>query len=466
MRKILITLFFTAILKWGVNSQISVDTYLWQYPLQRDLVIDETLILQIREEIQKVIDLGSLALRPINCRYSDVMYDHYALYKEPGRILQTVALAYPYLLPSQQDSIRNMVMTLFQNTNHRPWATVPIAENDGIVREFFTSDDVWGLNSNFGQYRPTIQSVYSIWLYLYRTGDTLTVQPYYSNIKNFYNNKVAGGVDPGNLYGSMSAHIGMARLAHIFGDTAQVVIARNNLQNYLNNSTNINVVDQRASNGLNGWQAPYAREYDARTDNWIYRGFIFLNLSPEIGRYLQDEVYQGVLERHNYGLQRYPFWYLRQAQYFTRWTGDEGVGIPSEIMGMIMPIERWVLNTDFETLAGYMISAPLGIGDCYWIESAILALESNATDQWVDVRNTPFELDILTGLIIWTGSFSTDWANPNNWDIGRIPTANDNVIIPQTNNSPIIEANVIGYAKNISIQTGATLIVRGTLYTD
>lgn len=466
MRKIIITLFFTAILRSGLYSQINVDTYLWQYPLQRDLIIDETLILQIREEIQKVIDLGSLALRPINCRYSDVMYEHYALYKEPGRILQTVALAYPYLLPSQQDSIRNMVMALFQNTNHRPWATDPIAENDGIVREFFTSDDVWGLNSNFGQYRPTIQSVYNIWLYLYRTGDTLAVQPYYNNIKNFYNNKVAGGVDPGNLYGSMSAHIGMARLAHIFGDTAQVVIARNNLQNYLNNSIDIDVVDQRAANGLYGWNAPYGREYDPRTDNWIYRGFIFLNLSPEIGRYLKDEVYQDVLERHNYGLQRYPFWYLRQAQYFTRWTGDEGVGIPTEIMGMITPIERWVLNTDFETLAGYMVSAPLGIGDCYWIESAILALESNATDQWVDVRNTPFELDILTGLIIWTGSFSTDWANPNNWDIGRIPTANDNVIIPQTSNDPIIEADVVGYAKDISIQTGATLSVRGTLYTD
>jgi hypothetical protein len=444
-------------------AQVNVERYLWEYPLQNDLILEQEITLQIRDEMQKIIDTGTLIFRPVNCRYSDVMNDHYALYHEPGRLLTTVAMTYPYLSLQQQDSLRNFVRDLFQNSNHRPWSTGQIAGDNGSAREFFTSDEVWGTGSTFGQYRPTIQNVYSIWLYVYRTGDTTAVTPHYNAIKSFYNTKVGSGIDPGNLYGTMSAHIGMARLAEMFDDSPQVTIATNHLTNYLNLGLDINYVDGRASQGLSGWNAPYGREYEARQDNWVYRGYIFLNLSPEMGRFLFDEVQNDVLTRHTSGKNRFPYWWVRQASYFCRWTGDEGVGIPTEMMGMIMPVERWVAQTDFETLAPYMLSAPLGVADCYWIESAVLALESNAVDQWVDVRTTPFETDIQSGLMIWKGMISNDWFLAANWDSGKVPGQNDHVIIEDAPFDPVIESGLQGYARNIEINTGAELIVRGML---
>ena len=130
---------------------------------------------------------------------------------------------------------------------------------------------------------------------------------------------------------------------------------------------------------------------------------------------------------------------------------------------MIMPVERWVAQTDFETLAPYMLSAPLGVADCYWIESAVLALESNAVDQWVDVRTTPFETDIQSGLMIWKGMISNDWFLAANWDSGKVPGQNDHVIIEDAPFDPVIETGLQGYTRNIEINTGAELIVRGML---
>jgi len=463
MRHILsIWMVFTVFAGLNLQAQPDVNKYLWEYPLQNGLVMDEGLTLLIREEMQKIIDAGSLEFRPVNCRYSDVMSDHYALYDEPGRLLQTVALAYPYMATSQQDSLRAFVSRLFLSNTHRPWAVNHVAADDGLIREFYQPEETWGLGSAFGQYRPTIQNVYSIWLYIYRTGDTAAVQPYYNDIRTFYSSKVGAGVDPGSLYGTMSAHIGMARLAGMFQDQAQVTTATANLTNYLNLGLDIAYVDQQAWQGQSGWNAPYAREYEARQDNWVYRGYIFLHLSPEMGRYLDDEVNDDAVERHTWGLERFPYWWLRQAQYFCRWTGDEGVGIPAEMMGMVMPMERYVIGRDFETMSSYLLSAPLGIADCYWIESAVYALESNATDQWADVRTVPFSLDIESDILIWTGGMSSDWFNPANWDVTRVPTQNDHVIIRNAPNMPVIETGMEGFVKNITIAGGAQLAVRGS----
>ncbi|MFZ4520791.1 MAG: T9SS type A sorting domain-containing protein [Bacteroidales bacterium] len=376
-----------------LEAQVDVNKYLWQYPLEQNLFADPEMKMLLQEQMQKIIDTGTLCFRPMTCRYSDQVYENYFLYQEPGRILQTSALAYPHLPAAQQTALRLMVPALLASTVHAPWSPNPQARDAGIRREFYAADDIWGLNSGFGMYRPTIQGVYSLWLYLYRTGDTSAIQPWYEQIRTFYNNKCGAGVDPGNLYGTMSAHIGMARLATIFNDTAQVTVASGRIASNLQNGLDMHYVDSMAFYGKQGWNAPYANEYIQRNDNYLYRGFIFLNLSPEIGRYLQDTLYNQVVQRHNAGIQLFPFWWLSQAPYFVRWTGEEGVGIPTEMSGMIMPVERWVVHRDAATMRSYMQSAPTGVTDCYWIESLVYALESDATDSWVDVRTTPFTTD-------------------------------------------------------------------------
>ena len=137
---------------WSVVifGQPETETYLWEYPLQNNLQVDEDLSEVLQEEIQKIIDSGSLGYRPITCRYSDVMHDHYFLYQEPGRLLHTVALAYPYLTVSQQDAIRTMVAGLLANNVHAPWASAPLSASSGLKREFYSPEEIWGLKPIFG----------------------------------------------------------------------------------------------------------------------------------------------------------------------------------------------------------------------------------------------------------------------------------------------------------------------------
>ena len=72
--------------------------------------------------------------------------------------------------------------------------------------------------------------------------------------------------------------------------------------------------------------------------------------------------------------------------------------------------------------------------------------------------------------VTWTGGTDTDWATAANWDINTVPSATDNVIIPDVTNAPIIGAitgaeinnSTITEPDGINITSGGSLIVNGT----
>jgi hypothetical protein len=63
--------------------------------------------------------------------------------------------------------------------------------------------------------------------------------------------------------------------------------------------------------------------------------------------------------------------------------------------------------------------------------------------------------------LTWVGSVSADWNNPANWSPPGVPTALQNVIIPDVgspNFNPIV--NVPGLScKNLTLHPGATMVV-------
>jgi regulation of enolase protein 1 (concanavalin A-like superfamily) len=62
----------------------------------------------------------------------------------------------------------------------------------------------------------------------------------------------------------------------------------------------------------------------------------------------------------------------------------------------------------------------------------------------------------------WTGAVSSDWALPGNWNGGNVPTASDDVTIPNVANDPIIMNNTTALARSVVIQNGAILTIDGT----
>jgi hypothetical protein len=361
---------------------VNILPYAWEFPRVTAITTAaDTMKAELSEEIQKVLDAGPLA--PLYISYGDGSSRGYTVYQEPGRIITTLAWAYPHLPPAQQAAVRLYVQSLLTSPVHAPWAPYPLPKNAGTARELHPKTHWWFENPHFGANRPRVQVLYGVWLWAYRAGDWTSVLPHWNTIKDMYNNLT----DQADLYGTMCAHIAMARMAAHFGDSAMQTQALNALQSMLDSGVNFNTVDNRAWNKTPYWISPYRDEYDDYTWQTLYLGWIFLNLSPEMGRYLRDHVLTATLTRHQNGKRLYPNWWLGKANYFVRgWTGDEGTGLTPEIMGMMFPIERWVIGADAQTLAGYMRSCPTGVGDCHWIESLVQAIEAFGVTTWTDVR--------------------------------------------------------------------------------
>jgi hypothetical protein len=300
------------------------------------------------------------------------------VYQEPGRIITCLAWAYPHLDSKQREAVRRYVATELEDGRFAPWAEQPMPCDVGSRREWHPMDRVWGADVKFGLNRPSLHTLYGLWLYAFRSDDWALVQSKWPEIRAAYLRRAGQG----NVYGTMGAHAGIARLAEKFGDTATRETALNNLRFQLQAGTNFASVE-------NLCRSNYYREYyTPRNANGraLHHGAMFLNISPEIGRYLHDHVRDAALRRQIEGKQRFPLWWLVQAPYFCRWTGDESVGLSPEAIGMIAPLERWLVQADVATLRGYTRSVPTGKGDCYWLEMLVQAIEAHGTLQWTDVR--------------------------------------------------------------------------------
>ncbi|MEO0728232.1 MAG: T9SS type A sorting domain-containing protein [Bacteroidota bacterium] len=61
--------------------------------------------------------------------------------------------------------------------------------------------------------------------------------------------------------------------------------------------------------------------------------------------------------------------------------------------------------------------------------------------------------------LIWTGSIDTDWATAGNWSTANVPTASDDVRIPNTSNAPIIDGLTAAAAKSVVVEFNAQLTI-------
>lgn len=359
------------------------EEYLWEFPLVTGISSQaDPLEAILRSEVQAILDAGRL--RPLRTFNGDQFAaSGYFLYWERGRLLTTLAWAYPHLTPAQQTAARAYVEAEVADPAYAPWVSSPrhIPPATGSRREYHPANQVWNWESFWnldGDTRPIVQALYGLWLWSYRTGDWSIVQENWTAIRNFY----TANQGEANLYGTMCAHLAVARMADYLDDAATLATATANANAQFVAGLDFGFVDDQAA-------SDYAGMYESRRASELYLGFPFLGLSPEIGRYLAAEVEVPVLARHAEGTARYPLWSLLHAPYFTYWTGgDEGNGLPVEIVGMIAPVERWVVGASAADLAVSVRSAPAGRGDCYWLEALVQAIEAHGTLSWVDVRET------------------------------------------------------------------------------
>jgi hypothetical protein len=233
----------------------------------------------------------------------------------------------------------------------------------------------WGQD---GQYRPRASVLYGLWLYAYYTNDWTVVTNNWTSIKSFYNTYSGQG----NMYGTMSIHIAMARMAHKMNDGPVMQTAVTNADRAFQNGLLFSTAETAA-------KSYYRNQYTYFPERRRYHGWVFLNLVPEVARYINDNepLKNEVLLRHQLGISTFSKWYVPRAWYENGISGHESSGIPSEIIGMMFPVERWIVKTPSTQLIEWRNALPASIGDSYVIEASILAIESTGTTIWVDSRD-------------------------------------------------------------------------------
>jgi len=354
------------------------DKYLWQTCHTTEIASSASnLVSELRTEVQKILDAGPLS--PIRTVYADLEQDPYFLYWQGGRVITTLAAAWPHLTSTQQDAVRKYVRAEVDDERRAPWTPKGfIPPDQGARRELHGFGEPRGWDrywDMWGSKKPIMGSYYGLWLYAYRSDDWGALQRHSVQLTELYTRQ-AGRCD---LYGTMGAHIAMARIARHFQDAANMRLATSNARAAFGAGTNFAAVETAA-------QKYFKERYDPRQRSQVYQGWMFLELCPEVGRFLADHVKDDVLKRHSEALRKYPLFWLREVPYWSRWTGDEGLGIPTELMGMIVPVARWVAAAPPDTLASYARSAPIGSGDCYWLEMLVHAIEVNGRTDWVEVE--------------------------------------------------------------------------------
>jgi len=354
-------------------GQGAFEKYLWETYRVSSIDTEATtdLVAQLQRETEHVLDRPLLA--PLRLSYGDIPEEAYWLYYEPGRIVTTLSYAYPYVTRRQQDRIRRYVHTLLSHPKHAPYAEGILGPTDGASRALHGRVIAEGRYITYQGPCPTLHVLYGLWLYGDRTGDWAAIEPYWERVKKRYRR----GLEEPRLYGQMGAHIAMARLAKKFGDLETLGLAEKALSADLEEGKDLTRIAERLKRTRFGYFHDPRRRGFFPGDCWI-----FLDACPEILRYLKDTQKDEVLRRTAALQARYPLWWLHQAPYFTRWTGDESVGITPEAIGMIFPVERWIAQKDPSELAVYLRSTPVGVGDCYWIEALVQSIEAFGHLNW------------------------------------------------------------------------------------
>ncbi len=291
-----------------------------------------------------------------------------AYWFDPGELLYTMAMAYPYLSPSLQSEVKNYMsgemsrypplQDLPYNNTSRDWL------RSGSQREPYTVPFRAQLN-NWPPAAANISSIYALWLWSKNTGDWSYAQNNWSAVQNLFNAR------KGSLryYSDVAGVIGYYRLSIHFGKSSEATTAMQTAVSALTSGLNFNAYVTTANNDYKdprgmttGWSAP-----------------VFFGLTPEIGAYLADQTggqaqnLINSLESLNSSGNGLLWWYLTRA-------GEHGEAGETDFLA---PVTAWshflahayILHNNQATLRKYL-DRPWAPGDLYSLQKIVAAIQA------------------------------------------------------------------------------------------
>lgn len=299
-------------------------------------------------------------------------------WQDPGELLYTLALSYPYLSSSLQDLTLQYVQASFERyppLEDLPWSGTPWLR-EGTARESYQVPYRSELN-NWPPPAANLSALYALWLWSKNTGDWSYAQGHWNQITSLFNARKGSLV----YYADIAGAIGYARLADHFGNTAAYQAAANAVVSAMQDGRDFTTFQARAA-------ADYP---DPRGQQTGLSAPVLFGLTPEIGLYLQEQT-QGDAQSHLLDLEAgdgLRWWYLTRA-------GDHGeVGETS----FLAPSIAWshflghaYLLGDSEAELRKWLDRPFALGDLYSIQKIVATIQAHVPEKIPSGRISKVEL--------------------------------------------------------------------------
>lgn len=214
-----------------------------------------------------------------------------AYWYDPGELVYSLSLAYPYLSSSTKAQLSTYLKQAMQR--YDPLSPLPF-ENparwmfNGTSRVGYTVP--WPSEINiWPPPRPPLQTLYALWAYAEYTGDWAYLAPRWPAIKSFFDDR-KGTVDS---YARIAGVIGYYRIAQHFNKPTEAAEALAIAQTALTSGLDFAAFRTRANQlypdiGIDFSNNPLG-DPNRQVTNGV-RGQVFFGLTPEVGRFLREQV--------------------------------------------------------------------------------------------------------------------------------------------------------------------------------
>jgi hypothetical protein len=285
---------------------------------------------------------------------------------EPGELLYSIAMAYPYLDTSLQTQVKSYMaaeMNRYPPLSNLPWSNSPPPTwlDQGTARETY----VVPFRSSLITWPPpatSFSTIYGLWLWSKNTGDWSYAQAHWNEVKSLFNSRR----NSIQYYADIAGAIGYARLAAHFGYTAEYQAG-----------FDAAVAAMQAGLDFSTFQLRAANQYsDPRGDTTGWSVPVFFGLTPEVGLFLREQ-FTGqpanlLLQKEN-GNNGVRWWYLTRAGIHSE-RGESSYLLPSTAWSHFLA-HAYIIG-DNQAVLKKWIDRPWGRGDLYSIQKLVTAIQA------------------------------------------------------------------------------------------
>jgi len=338
-------------LRTEVEAMVSVDDHLLPYYLMRGMS---------ESQIWPYNTTNPPGIPKVEYRAHGNVY-----WQDPGELLYTMAMAYPYLDPTVQGRVRDFMareMNLYDPLQNLPWSGLDWLKV-GTARESYDVPFRSQLN-NWPPPATNLSALYSLWLWSKNTGDWSYASAHWAQIKSLFQLRSADV----KYYADIAGMIGYARIAQHLGFLSDYQAAVQAAVTSMQGGTNFNLYKSRAAHDYpdprvmeSGWSLP-----------------VFFGLTPEIGAYLREQTNgqaaSQILSLENGDGLRW--WYLTRSGAHAE-IGETSYLAPDTAWSHFLA-HAYILQDDAATLRSWL-DRPWGLGDLYSIQKLVATIQAEGS---------------------------------------------------------------------------------------